>query len=154
MWYPQTRWFPTVLLPIVTAAALHAVAPETGRSQELLSAADVVALEAPAPDLIIPYGEAPLQYGHLRLPEGPGPHPVVLFIHGGCWLSAYTIGHVGSLEHGLAQEGYAVWSLEYRRVGDEGQGQHGHIQNRKKEKFTSLRCRALGRRTPRALGRQ
>ncbi len=99
--------------------------PTTLAAQELLSAGDVVALEAPPPTEVIPYGEGPLQFGHLRLPEGPGPHPVVAFIHGGCWLSAYTIGHVGALEQGLADAGYAVWSLEYRRVGDEGGGWPG-----------------------------
>jgi len=94
-------------------------------AQELLSADDVVAMESPAPELRIPYGEDPLQYGHLRLPEGMGPHPVVVFIHGGCWLSAYDIGHVGPLEEALAGAGYAVWSLEYRRVGNIGGGWPG-----------------------------
>ena len=93
--------------------------------QEFLSANDVVAMESPAPDLRIPYGEHPLQYGHLRLPEGAGPHPVLVFIHGGCWLSAYDIGHVGQLEEAVTAAGYAVWSLEYRRVGDEGGGWPG-----------------------------
>lgn len=94
-------------------------------AQELLTAGDVVGLEAPAPDHRIAYGTAPLQFGHLRLPEGEGPHPVVVFIHGGCWLSAYDIAHVGGAEAALAEEGYAVWSLEYRRVGDEGGGWPG-----------------------------
>jgi acetyl esterase/lipase len=116
---------PPPMQALVAATVLLGAAPESVPGQELLTAGDVVAMEAPAPDFVISYGEGGLHYGHLRLPDGPGPHPLVIFIHGGCWLSAYGIGHVGSLEHGLANEGYAVWSLEYRRVGDEGGGWPG-----------------------------
>lgn len=100
-----------------------------GTRQELLTADDVIALPSPAPDLVIPYGEAPQQYGHLRLPPGEGPHPVVVFLHGGCWLAEYGIGHVGAFEAALAEQGYAVWSLEYRRVGDPGGGWPGTFQD-------------------------
>lgn len=99
--------------------------PSPSGSQELLTAEDVVAMEAPAPDRRISYAEGPLNFGHLRLPGGEGQHPVVVFIHGGCWLSEYGIGHVGRAEEALAGAGYAVWSLEYRRVGDEGGGWPG-----------------------------
>lgn len=67
-------------------------------AQPLLSAGEVMAMEAPAPSLRIAYGADPLQFGHLRLPSGDGPFPVIVFVHGGCWLSAYDIGHVGLLE--------------------------------------------------------
>ena len=103
--------------------------PASASPQDLLSVNDVVAMESPAPELRIPYGEDPLQYGHLRLPQGDGPHPVIAFIHGGCWLSAYDIGHVGLLEEALTSVGYAVWSLEYRRVGDEGGGWPGTFRD-------------------------
>jgi acetyl esterase/lipase len=82
----------------------------------------------PAPprgDDQVHYGPGPLQFGNLRLPRGAGPHPVVVFIHGGCWLSAYDIGYVAALERAIADSGFAVWSLEYRRVGDEGGGWPG-----------------------------
>jgi len=124
----RTRRFP-ITACAVALVAYPGYAPSDLGAQELLSASDVVALEAPPPAHVVPYGEEPLQFGHLRLPEGPGPHPVVAFIHGGCWLSDYTIGHVGSLEQGLADAGYAVWSLEYRRVGDEGGGWPGTFQD-------------------------
>ena len=110
-----------------TAAALVAVLglPTRGAAQELITSGDLPGLESPAPDLRIPYGEDRLQYGHLRLPEGDGPHPVIVFIHGGCWLSEYGIRYVGLAEQALAGAGYAVWSLEYRRVGNEGGGWPG-----------------------------
>ncbi|HVS16829.1 MAG TPA: alpha/beta hydrolase [Thermoanaerobaculia bacterium] len=96
----------------------------TGAAQQM-TAAEVTALVAPPPDHRIAYGDDPLQFGHLRLPAGEGPHPVVLFLHGGCWLSRYDIAHVGALEEGLRAAGYAVWSVEYRRVGDAGGGWPG-----------------------------
>lgn len=82
----------------------------------------------PAP-LVVPYGDAAEQVGHLRLPRTPGPHPVVLFIHGGCWLSQYDIAHAAAVEQALADSGYAVWSLEYRRVGNPGGGWPGTFQD-------------------------
>jgi len=71
------------------------------------------------------YGSEPLQFGELILPEGPGPHPVVINIHGGCWLAQYNIDHSRALANALAKEGIAVWNLEYRRVGDPGGGWPG-----------------------------
>ena len=49
----------------------------------------------------------------------------MLFIHGGCWLSQYNITHVAPFEQALADSGYAVWSIEYRRVGNDGGGWPG-----------------------------
>jgi acetyl esterase/lipase len=111
------------------AALVLALAPGMLQAQELLSAGDVVAMEMPAPEYVIPYGPDALQFGHLRLPAGDGPHPVIIFIHGGCWLSAYSIDHVGLLEQGFADVGYAVWSLEYRKVGDPGGGWPGTFED-------------------------
>ena len=71
------------------------------------------------------YGEDPLQFGELSLPDGPGRHPVIILIHGGCWLSRYDIKHSRSLANALAKDGIAVWNLEYRRVGNKGGGWPG-----------------------------
>jgi acetyl esterase/lipase len=101
----------------------------TGASSTLgaqaLTFAQLSARTAPPPDHRIAYGPGPLQFGNLRLPKRPGPHPVVLFIHGGCWLSQYDIAHAAALEQALADSGFAVWSLEYRRVGNDGGGWPG-----------------------------
>ena len=48
--------------------------------------------------------------------------PLVILLHGGCWLSAYDIKHTYALSTGLAQAGFNVWSVEYRRTGDSGGG--------------------------------
>jgi acetyl esterase/lipase len=89
----------------------------------------LAALRAPAPSARIVYGTRALQFGNLRLPRGPGPHPVVLFVHGGCFLQQYTIAHAAALEQAFADSGYAVWSIEYRRVGDEGGGWPGTFED-------------------------
>jgi len=101
------------------------VASHAASAQRLIQASDLATLAAGPPDQIIHYGPAPQQFANLRLPKRKGLHPVVIFIHGGCWLSAYDIAHVGSIEQALADSGYAVWSIEYRRVGDEGGGWPG-----------------------------
>ena len=88
-------------------------------------------LETPSPpaDARIRYGEAPHQFGDLRLPQGPGPHPVVVMVHGGFWRAKYDLEHVGHLCADLARRGYATWSLEYRRVGHEGGGWPGTFED-------------------------
>ena len=84
-------------------------------------------LEAPAPkaDARITYGSDPNQFGDLRVPAGKAPHPVILFIHGGYWRAAYDLTHGGHLCAALTQAGFASWSLEYRRIGQEGGGWPG-----------------------------
>jgi len=87
-----------------------------------MTSRDLGALSAGPPTARIAYGSSPQQFANLRLPKTLGRHPVVVFIHGGCWLSQFDIAHVGKLEQALADSGFAVWSIEYRRVGDDGGG--------------------------------
>jgi acetyl esterase/lipase len=81
-----------------------------------------------AADENIFYGADPLQYALLWRAkkvnkfENKQPYPLVILIHGGCWLSEYDIQHTYALSTGLAQAGFNVWSLEYRRIGDIGGG--------------------------------
>jgi acetyl esterase/lipase len=89
----------------------------------------VAGLRAPPPDQTIAYGADPQQFGHLRLPKGSGPFPVVIYVHGGCYKAEYSIAHAAAAEQAIADAGYAVWSLEYRRVGDEGGGWPGTFQD-------------------------
>lgn len=85
----------------------------------------VAALPAPSPVAMVRYGPAGPQHAELYLPAGSAPAPVVVLVHGGCWLNAYGLDHIRALAGALAAEGYAVWSLEYRRVGDDGGGWPG-----------------------------
>ncbi len=112
-----------MIRPLLILAWL--LAPWHALTAQPISMRDVMARPAPPPDRVIPYGEAKEQFGNLRLPKRPGPHPVVVFVHGGCWLSQFGIEHAANLEQALADSGYAVWSLEYRRVGNPGGGWPG-----------------------------
>jgi acetyl esterase/lipase len=87
----------------------------------------------PKSDLRLPYGPLPSQFGDLWLPKGDGnaKHrwPLLVFIHGGWWKAEYDLGYAGFLCEAMRSQGIAVWSLEYRRVGDEGGGWPGTMQD-------------------------
>ena len=75
------------------------------------------------------YGPAPQQFGELRLPEGAGPHPVVVLIHGGCWRNRYDLVYITRLAAWLGAQGWATWTIEYRRLGDAGGGWPGTLRD-------------------------
>jgi len=56
---------------------------------------------------------------------GRGGYPLVIFLHGGFWRSAYDRAHVGPLSEALAAAGFAVCAPEYRRTGQPGGGWPG-----------------------------
>jgi acetyl esterase/lipase len=66
------------------------------------------------------YGAHPSQFGDLFLPATTGPHPVLVLIHGGCWRAEYGLEPLGQLAQAIAASGAAVWSIEYRRLGNGG----------------------------------
>ncbi|HEY8151351.1 MAG TPA: alpha/beta hydrolase [Vicinamibacteria bacterium] len=86
---------------------------------------EVLALKAPPADARFAYGPGPQQFGELWLPREPGPHPVAIVIHGGCWSAEYGEGHIRPVCAALARAGVAAWCPEYRRVGDKGGGWPG-----------------------------
>ena len=65
------------------------------------------------------YGEHPSQFGVLRLPENPEPHPVIVLIHGGFWQAKYNLDENNPIADDLTKRGFATWNIEYRRVGEE-----------------------------------
>ena len=68
---------------------------------------------------LVRYGTHPSQHGVLSLPDGPGPWPVAVVIHGGFWRPAYGAELTADLAEDLMRHGFAAWNLEYRRVGDD-----------------------------------
>ncbi len=92
-----------------------------------LAAAETGILDLPPvpADARIAYGPDPSQFADLRVPRGPGPHPVAIVIHGGYWKAAYNLDHIGHLCAALTGAGVATWSLEYRRLGNPGGGWPG-----------------------------
>ena len=103
-------------------------------TQSNVSYSQLIDLPTSSPNEIIAYGQQALQLGELWLPSVSGTQatqhpPLLIFIHGGCWLNEYDIEHSHALSTALAQAGYAVWSLEYRRTGDAGGGWPGSLQD-------------------------
>jgi acetyl esterase/lipase len=94
-----------------------------------IAAQEILTLPPPKANARIPYGKDPQQFGDLRLPTGPGPHPVVIFIHGGFWRAAYNLDHAGHLCAALAHAGAATWNIEYRKIGDPGGGWPGTLED-------------------------
>jgi acetyl esterase/lipase len=106
------------LIALCTALATATAAPITFR--------DLLERPRATPAKIVKYGPAPHQFAELWLPSGAGPHRTLVMIHGGCWradlpgteLMAY-------ISEDLRQRGYAVWNIDYRRIGDDGGGYPG-----------------------------
>ncbi len=79
------------------------------------------------------YGQDALQFGELRLPKTKGPFPVVVLVHGGCWMDRLpnrdprdtSFEALRPLAAALAEAGVASWNVEYRRVGNPGGGWPG-----------------------------
>ena len=82
----------------------------------------------PAP--CIAYGEHPDQVANLHLParEG-GPWPCVVLLHGGFWRTGWDRTLMTPLAFDLAARGIAAWNVEYRRVGQEGGGWPGTLED-------------------------
>ncbi|PZQ64852.1 MAG: alpha/beta hydrolase [Phenylobacterium zucineum] len=76
------------------------------------------------PDARIAYGAAPAQVVELFLPRGGArPYPVVVMLHGGCYLAEYQgLTQTSGIAADLAARGYAVWNVEYRKLGEDGAG--------------------------------
>jgi acetyl esterase/lipase len=85
----------------------------------------------------IAYDKEPLQFGELRLPDGAGPFPIAILIHGGCWSaklgnlpeSVTSFELLRPVAAALAKEGMASWNIEYRRLGNRGGGWPGTYQD-------------------------
>ncbi len=95
-----------------------------------ISYVDLLAQARASADLRIAYGPDPLQFGELWLPEGGGPHPVVVLIHGGCWradLPGLELMDYAAAD--LRAAGMAVWNIEYRRIGHAGGGYPGTFED-------------------------
>jgi acetyl esterase/lipase len=95
-----------------------------------MTLAEYMSLTGPEPTAHIAYGDAASQYVELFRPQGPGPFPVVVLVHGGCWQTEFGgIKQFRNVAGALAAEGIAVWNVEYRRVDEEGGGYPGTYED-------------------------
>jgi pimeloyl-ACP methyl ester carboxylesterase len=85
---------------------------------------DVLGRIAPPPDFTVRYGEHPDQIADVRLPDA-ATSQLVIFVHGGFWRTEFDRAHAGPLAADLAERGYAVATIEFRRVGQPGGGWPG-----------------------------
>jgi acetyl esterase/lipase len=115
---PRLSKFSALILAI---GAILCLCPSPLAAQ-YLSARDVLSAEPVEPDFVLAYGEEPEQFGHLRVPEGSGPFPVLIIIHGGCWLSFANLEIMSRFAADFAEAGIATWNIEYRRVDSPGGG--------------------------------
>ena len=89
-------------------------------------------LDRPAPDadLRLPYGESPSQFVDFRFPaRSSPPPPLVVHFHGGFWRNRFDLRHAGNLCAALTARGVATANVEYRRVGGEGGGFPGTLED-------------------------
>ena len=87
---------------------------------------DLKARPLPQPTQSISLGDHPWSIVDAWLPDGQGPHPTVLMVHGGCWQKAIadrTLMNYAAED--LRRRGLAVWNIEYRGVDEEGGGYPG-----------------------------
>ncbi len=76
------------------------------------------------PSATIAYGEgSSFQAVDVWLPQGHGPHPAVLMVHGGCWRKSIADRSLMDwAAEDLRARGIAVWNVEYRGVDEPGGG--------------------------------
>ncbi len=117
----KTKRLFTPFCLLAAAFGVFNLAPQGSRS--------ILTRPAPPADQRVVYGKAESQFGELRLPKGPGPHPVAIVIHGGCWLSQYDLAYMGHVSSALTEAGIATWSIEYRRIGQDGGGWPGTFED-------------------------
>lgn len=125
----------TIALALTTALTLAACAvPRSDpaapaappRPDGLMIWPDLLARTRPTESATISYGASALQVVDLWLPQGPGPHPTVLMVHGGCWQTEIADRRIMNwIADDLRKRGIAVWNIDYRGVDREGGGYPG-----------------------------
>ncbi len=121
----RKRLAATVALAVIAVSGCLGNAAKLHAAEMPVSFSEVLELDARAPNEVLRYGSEDSQIAALWVPPGQGVHPVVILIHGGCWLAEFDMDYLRPLASRLARDGYAVFTPEYRRVGEEGGGWPG-----------------------------
>jgi acetyl esterase/lipase len=105
-------------LLIFTFFSTFQVSLVMGQSQKLMGMKEVIGVDYVEPDTVIQYGADEYNFAELRIPKhisSASQFPVVVIIHGGCWLSAVAnADFMRGYASALTQEGYATYNIEYR----------------------------------------
>jgi acetyl esterase/lipase len=119
-----------MLIASIASAVAESSPSAAAAGAKTLTWTDLSKMPLPAePAARIAYGAGPQQFGELRVPNGSGPFPVMVLIHGGCYQNAFDYVYITRLAGWLAEQGVATWTIEYRRLGDEGGGWPGTFQD-------------------------
>lgn len=90
-------------------------------SLQQVSFQSVLELPSGSPDNTYNYGSHSSQFiQYWKAPKQSDAAANVIFIHGGCWLKEYDITHTNPASSALRKAGFNVWSVEYRRLGEQG----------------------------------
>jgi acetyl esterase/lipase len=117
-------------LRIVAIGLLCAVVGVAHGAHKPATLADYMRLSGPNPNERLSYGDSPYQFIELFQPRGPGPFPVVMLIHGGCFKNEYQgMPQMRGIAAALSSQGIAVWSIEYRGLDEPGGGYPGTFQD-------------------------
>ena len=95
---------------------------------EPVSFGDVLQLTVSEVAQTLAYGSSP-QNTIINIRGSDSSLGTVTLIHGGCWSNAYDRDHTLPMAEALSAMGYDVWVPEYRRVGDEGGGWPGSLED-------------------------
>jgi acetyl esterase/lipase len=110
--------FILAFIPFVATA--QRVTPALLEAREVPSADTTVMLRSGTRDLT----------AELRVPVGPGPHPLAIIIHGGCWVTKFAdMRYMRPLAEALRAEGIATWTISYRRADEPGGGWPGTFED-------------------------
>jgi acetyl esterase/lipase len=95
-------------------------------SKPLLTWPDLTERAKPNPDATVDYGTDPYQKVDVWVPQGKGPFPTVLMVHGGCWTTSIADRSLMNwIADDLRKDGIAVWNVDYRGVDRPGGGYPG-----------------------------
>ncbi len=109
------------LLVWLNACAVYSQQAEPALLNDI-AYSSVLELPIVAPTEVIVYGSADTQeVWYYQANPNAYFKGVVVLIHGGCWLSQFTIEHTQALSNALSEQGYAIWNIEYRSTGNGGE---------------------------------
>ena len=120
---PMIRFAILALVAVTVPATGQNPAPATPK---LLTWPDLTQRPKPTPDATVDYGPDAMQKIDVWIPQGKGPFPVVLMVHGGCWTTSIADRSLMNwIADDLRKDGVAVWNIDYRGVDLAGGGYPG-----------------------------
>jgi acetyl esterase/lipase len=117
------------IVPLFALTACSMTTPPpapTPAPHALMTWDDLTTRPRPEPNATISYGAGQMQKVDVWVPDGAGPFPTVLMVHGGCWTTSIADRSLMDwIAADLRDAGYAVWNIDYRGVDREGGGYPG-----------------------------